>query len=532
MSQFSSPYFNDADKDKIIDFNPPIVNTICVKLQEDNLSLKNEIKNFDSHLQLYGFPSFSDSLNSIPAHLAHNFINNLGKILNQKQKDNEIKVEYLDRINKLESEKIALENTIQKLRSTVNELTEKQKRLEQQMIDKGAKWKEKKQHFKIEKEQEIKLNQKLQMRENQYLHEIKKKEKLINSLNEQIKKTIYSYDNKNTSSINHLALSSPRAEMNLSYSLGRSNSFNHTFISQNNINSNLKQTFIEDHNKNIETKYMTIIKDNERLKSFLHTFHNQFIDLVRIKKESFLDFYKKTFGIDFPNEGNYDLGVDRVSRDNLIKNNFASLDISLDIEPFMQTFNSNFIKLKEFLIRREELNFIGHDNSNSNSDTTSTFNQNDFPNSKNTFLNEKYIQNVQVILENYKKINTTFTMLINLMIKIKQLRDNNQIYDMISHFDKFVSVTQFNSEGGHYINNILTSIEENRDVLHNSNLTSNNINKGPSLLINALDLELQKIKDSEKSNIEKYLKLNENLIDELNGYSRILENASNFCQNN
>ena len=61
---------------------------------DDNTLLKNEIKNLDSSLTLYNFPSFSDLFLSVNNYnLIQKFMYNINRILTIKQRDNQIKLD-------------------------------------------------------------------------------------------------------------------------------------------------------------------------------------------------------------------------------------------------------------------------------------------------------------------------------------------------------------------------------------------------------------------------------------------------------
>jgi len=546
----NSPHFTKTPERNILkEFSISNIDNISTEneKEESNQLIKSEIKNLESTLCLYGYPSFSEIF--IPLSSNTQFLNiikitiqNLTKILRIKQKDNEIKVEYLDKINKLESEKQNLENFVSKLKIGFNESTEKLKKSEQLFSDKKKKWKEKKQKLEIEAEEIAKQLGKMKLRENQFNHELKKKEILITKLNEQLKKNILSSEKGSSTSKDYLSNtslgnfsnSSQKSEITISYVLSKN--FNSTMNMQNfnsNLSSNTKNQFFEEIQKSLETKYSNIIKENEKIKNFLIDFHSKFAQLANIKKEVFLTFYKKTFGTDFPNENKLDLNPEEIFKKLNSENNFntcnlSSLNPSLEIEPLTDSFLSNFIKLREYLLRNEEMFYINY-----NLDfSQENFNKLSLKSCRDDFLSEKYVQNIMSVLENYKKINSNLLSILNKMTELKEIGKNSLINSFNSIFevknDEKNLETEINSQQIKYIHNIKEIIKENDSLMKNYiNEKSFENNE----YIESLENDLNKIKENERINLEKFQKFNKSVIEDMKDYEKIINSTYEFCKN-
>jgi hypothetical protein len=546
----NSPHFTKTPERNILrEFSISNIDNISTEneKEESNQLLKSEIKNLESSLCLYGYPSFSEILiplssNSQFPNIIKQTIQNLTKILRIKQRDNEIKVEYLDKINKLESEKQNLENFVSKLRIGFNESTEKLKKSEQLFSDKKKKWKEKKQKLLTEIEEITKQLGKMKLRENQFNHELKKKEILITKLNEQLKKNILtnekgsstSKDYLSNSSLGNFSNSSQKSEITISYVLSKN--LNSTINMQNfnsNSSMNPKNYFLEEIQKNLENKYSNIIKENEKIKNFLIDFHSKFAQLTEIKKEVFLTYYKKTFGIDFPNENKLDLNPEEIFKNQNSEKNFnfcnlSSLSPSLEIEPLVDSFLSNFLKLREYLLRNEEMFYI-----NNNFDfSKENFNKLSLKGCRDDFLSEKYVHNMMSVLESYKKINSNLISILNRMTKIKEIEKDSLLNSFISRFevkdDEKNFETEINSQQIQYINNINEILKENDSIMKNY-INEKSFEKNE--YIESLENDLNKMKENERINIEKFHKFNESVKEDLKAYEKIINSTAEFCKN-
>jgi hypothetical protein len=520
MNNFTNPFNtqipnNSTNNDNNSDLSPNFnnnYNTFSTKKLFNEL-LRSEIKNLECSLLLNGFPKFNDIFELIQNENTINLlIERIKFILDLKTKENEYKIDLIERINRLENEKREFEIANNRLKNAIVDLTEKMKKQEKNFIDKRLNWKNKKQKLLIEKDQEAKINKKLLLREAQFNHEIKKREQLVNKLNEQVKKS-YSTEKFNNNSNNNFSSSVSRAELTLSYSLNKT-SLNYSSSNMNNTNNmnninnnnniNSKILFLEELNKNIEAKHANIIKDNILLKEFMGELHLKLKEIVSIRKNIFLNYYKKTFGENFINEENIDLDPCE------LKPIFEDLNITDIIE----TFNQNIIKIKEYLIKTEEMKLTNNDsNSVENSESN---------NCERIMINDKYVENLFKLSENYSKINKISFDIIDKMLKLKNLEYRSDIDNFISHFENLNKNTYYEDyqEGKKYIDFIKENLSECTRFLNENSLN----------YIYRLDEELIKIKENENVIVQKHNKFLGDLKMEINDYERILDNGEAYIK--
>jgi hypothetical protein len=522
MNNFTNPFDTQIQNDQLNNINNSDLNTNNNNTNNTfstkklfNELLRSEIKNLECSLLLNGFPKFNDLFELIQNEYTINLlIERIKFILDLKTKENEYKIDLIERINRLENEKREFEIANNRLKGAIVDLTEKMKKQEKNFIDKRLKWKNKKQKLQIEKDQETKTNKKLLLREAQFNHEIKKREQLVNKLNEQVKKS-YSTEKFNNNSNNNFSSSTSRAELTLSYSLNKSsliysssniNNNNNTNNMNNNNNNNInsKILFLEELNKNIEVKHAHIIKDNILLKEFLGELHLKLKELVSIRKNIFLNYYKKTFGENFTNEENIDLDPCE------IKPIFEDLNIT-DI---IDTFNQNIIKIKEYLIKTEEMKLTNQDNN--------IVENSDVNNCEKIMINDKYVENLLKLSENYSRINKISFDIIDKMLKLKNLEYRNDIDSFISHFEHLNKNSFYEDyqEGKKYIDFIKENLSECTRFLNENSLN----------YIYRLDEELIKIKENENVIVQKHNKFLEDLKMEINDYERILDNGEAYIK--
>jgi hypothetical protein len=283
--------------------------------------------------------------------------------------------------------------------------------------------------------------------------------------------------------------STGKADITMSYTFfsnnyntgNNNNNFSSFSQSQSQIHSqqifNPKIEFQKEIQKNIDEKYKNIVSDNEKLKRFLIDLHLKFVKLVNYKKEVFLDYYKKTFGSDFENENKLELNPDLNGYSHLIKNNLTlpnlkNLEVSVDIDSFIKTFNNNFIRLEEYLTKNEELSYINNDfdrgsaTKSNNNNINININSHNHNNDRNLFLNEKFVNNIMNLFETIQTSQYDLSKLLSLNTQLKELRSGNLINDFISR----LSYEEHNcnhsiSKEMNYYSNIKELLSENSHLI-------------------------------------------------------------------
>jgi hypothetical protein len=293
--------------------------------------LKTEIKNLDATFSLYGFPTFEDVLNKFlelnsenAEALCTRFIMCIRSVLESKQRDNEEKVGMIERIQRLENERAHYDTILGRAKKELTDVTVKYDKLKYTIEELKEGFKKDKQRLEDERDKEIKMHQKLLIRETQLNNEIKKKDLLYDKLTEQFKKL---HEKQGT-----------KSEMTISYNLGK----NLSPLNANYIDS--KAILIHELGKENEVKIRSLYNENQSVKKLLIDVYNDLVKLVQEKKKNYASIYYDVFGKE--NEYlNWDLS----------KLNVNTINIDLDIDSFINNFSQNFQSLKDIVSRADEL---------------------------------------------------------------------------------------------------------------------------------------------------------------------------------
>lgn len=550
----------------------------CESISNGNiLLLKNEITNFENSLYLHSLPSFTDLINLLLSSNNHPMIKTLmervNKLVNIKIEENEKRLELINRVQRLENERTNFEKEVGKLRTQINEITDKSNRMESQF---EMKRKQLEDDIKKSKMEIIEDQRHIQKLNTKILHlesDLNKAKKNFDNQNEHIIKlqtgTTKGGSNSIISKEGLKFSSSGKADITMSYTFFENNynqkynsnissNINYSSLSQSQLppqqNFHPKIEFHREIQKNIDEKYKNIVSDNEKLKGFLLDLHLRFVKLVNYKKEVFLDYYKKTFGSEFENENKLELDADLNGYSHAMKNFgngtgsstlpiLKNLEIHIEIDTFIKTFNNNYIRLEEYLTKNEELSYINNDfergsSTNSNINNTISSNKNL---DRNLFLNEKFLNNMMNLFEIYKEVNLGLSKILSLNTQLKELRSGSLINDFISRLANWEesgpSPNNSISKEITYFSNIKELLNENSVLIQsfsdkiNINDQTGNIQVN-SDVISKYNQDLNKLKDCERNGIESYMKFNNDLYEEISGYEKILNGTLDYCNKN
>lgn len=428
--------------------------------KEDDLI--EETKQMEERVTLFNYPSFQSIFDLI----AHNkectqaLLSNLKDIIIRKQIDDAKRIELIENSSKWNNEKGALQNEINKLRKNYDSLKVKYDKQTHDQITQTKKMKEMESVIKAEKEQSNISITKLNNKEIQYANEIKKKEALITRLSEQITKYSDSISKKEIIPKNH--------EIYISYSLNEKKSNVNGGI---NSNKNSKEIFNDEMSRALSEKYQLIIKQNEYMKSALSELNKILIDLTLNQKNNFLIAYKETFCFDFA-EGDLELSIDN------------GFDINNETEKYIEQLKYLFIKLKEFVIRKDELAHNGG-GFNINSSNDGADGNGSMSYSKKANIDQSYVMNIIKLNEYYKELAD------DMSGRIKELmrkgKDENSIQLSKSEIENIRAIA---------LNNTISAIDDNnrldgqlyKDKASNQNKRIVNYNQLKNELINYIEI--------------------------------------------
>jgi hypothetical protein len=449
--------------------------------KKHNTDLKTELKNLDANLNLYSFPTFSDILDRfLELHsenaevLCHRFMLCIRNILDSKQKDNEEKIAMIERIQRLENERHHYDSVINRSKKEFSDLTVKYEKLKFTTDESKDAFRKERQKLEDERDKEIKMHQKLLIRETQLNNEIRKKEVMYDKLTEQFKKLHERQGVKN--------------EMTISYNLGK----NTTAI--NAIFLDGKSILIHELNVESENKVNQIYNENLTIRKVLLDVYNDLVQLITDKKKTYSSVYYDIYGKD-----NEHLSW------KIAKLNLNTISLDLDPTVFVSKFTENFHCLREIIAGTDELKPLLNTNclnigSLYNDYTANLLHMLDSLNK----LNFEYAY----LLENVYKFNTDSINRDYLNSQPKELnwdllKDHKQ--DSEKYFENIKSIVENNSQiFGHY----LEEIEKRKK---NSELR-----------------EHEKLQESERILLEKNKATNDEIMFTFKRYMSIIDNIRTF----
>lgn len=462
-------YLTEKFIDNLDESNNNLINNLQSNTTPENIL--NEIKFLETSLSLNSLPSFSNILNSINNEsIVCNLIDKLKLIIDSKRINNEAKVALIERMHRIEYEKKELEVLNTRAKNYICTLEERLQKLETTSKEENKRLEAIIENLKEDRKQENLINKKLILKESQYKNEIKKRDQLINKMNDQVKKA-HSTE-KISSNSSFLPITSKISEINLSYNLTGSKTMNNL----NNLTGNIK-LLVEEHEKNMEKKYDFLLKDNIKLKNFIINFNSKFVELIKIKRDCFFRQFKDIYGEDFRNEDNYDLDINILNLEDF-KNTSSKDDKNLDYT--FNIFEDNYLKLKEFIIKTEELKSI-----------------NNIDDKELGYITDKYVTNLKNIIDSYSQIGNI----------------SSSVIESILYKNQKQNIQQFNNSN--IFENLKSNINHSLDLLNN--LKEKN------------DKETDKITNEDKDELLKHNKFLNNLKQELDEYEKIIDNGVTYC---
>jgi hypothetical protein len=291
--------------------------------------LQSEFNNLDQSLQLHGFSRIGDIVN-FPKQTLPRLIDTLREIILKKEKESNLKQEYIYKIRSLEHDLSGLQQKIEYANRNIQSLNE-------EIANLKRKNEEEKSALKMKLLESEKLISKLSFRERSYQNEIAKKQNDLTKLTEQYRKTL---ENGNISMKKTL-----EPKLNNQAEL-----FNDS------------NPLIDEMINNYSRKICEISSENDKLKEILFSMNEKLIQAVSIKGSSFKENYKNIFGETALNEmlkKQKSLLNPTIFQINLIKVSFKQ-----NFNEFVESIEKNFKKLFEFLYQSENLKEISTKNSN------------------------------------------------------------------------------------------------------------------------------------------------------------------------
>jgi hypothetical protein len=451
-----------------------------------NIDIRTDIKNLDSSLNLYGFPLFTDLIekfletNSDSGEaLINQFIFAMKIILESKQKDNEDKIHMIERIQRLESEKQQCENVIARTRKELADMTNKFEKLKLTMEDFKESTRKERHRLEEEKDREVKMHQKLMIRETQLNNEIKKKEILYDKLSEQFKKF---HEKQNT-----------KSEITISYNLGKSN-----VIPLNGNFHDPKAFLIHEISREGDNKIKKLGAENEVIMRLLIDVYNDLIKIINDKRKNYAGMYYDVYGTD-----NQYLNWD------ISKLNLKAVNIDLDTNVFINNYNEAFEILREVISRTDELKPLMNSN---NACIGSLYND--------------YVANLLSIIDTLHRLNCDNIYIIENIVK---LNSYNLSKDYLSAVPKEIDwdiLKDHQKDSEKYYENIKMLVGNNNEIFGHY-LAEIEKRKGMTH-----SGELDRLRENERILDEKNRRSNDEVMATFRSYMNLIENIRNYNTSN
>lgn len=397
--------------------------------------ISKEINLMEDKLSLFNYPSFKEIFTSISTKndLNQHLLSNLNSIIISKQIDDEKRVELISNQTKINEVKYALQQDLSKHKKLLDNLKVKYDKLLYDQTILSKKVKEMDSVIKSEKEQATLSLTKFSNKETQSMFELKKKDVLISRLMEQIGRL-----SDTTSKINTCPIAK-NSEMYISYGL------NEKKANVNIGNKNPKEFFNEEMSRALSEKYQMIIRQNEYMKAAFDKLNKEIIDLTLNQRNNFYNVYKETFDSDF-NAGNIDMTVNN------------QFDLNDETEKFIDQIKYLMVKLKEFVIRKDELWHNGggfNIRTSTNSDSNTEEINGNISCGKRGNIDQSYLINMIQIKDYYKELSNEMTELLQKVV-LKDKQNDNKRSD--------VPISDIQDKRKTALNSVINVIDDNKTI--------------------------------------------------------------------
>ncbi|CAD8095959.1 unnamed protein product [Paramecium sonneborni] len=237
--------------------------------------LQNQINNIREKLIMMGFPSLGDLYSNSNSEIDLT-VKVLVEVIKQRREDMDFKNTYLEKINKIEAEKLQLSLNFEKISTSKKILEQENTTLLAKIKSTEKVQKEQINKLMLEREDLQKQLSKLQSRSSQFEHELKQRDLDIQKLKEHLKKQQNSKSYKNC-----LEVTQPIEQEGPSV-----------------FASNGEYEFSQLVMKKWEEVNNKLLKENEQLRENLVKIHNELGEILQIRR----NVYIKRKKIDFGNE--------------------------------------------------------------------------------------------------------------------------------------------------------------------------------------------------------------------------------------
>ena len=454
-----------------------------------NPELKNIISNIENNLMLSNFPSFNFIYQKIDETSLNLFIENINEILLKTRQNREKTSEYLNQVNKSLNENNELKKKLERLKNDVEQYKTKILNMKQDSFNEKGKLENINYKLKSEisnlkneitkyKTKETTISNQMKNDRNQY-EEIR--QSLVQKI-EQLEKKL-----KDSDSIQSI----PLQEYYLKYDLSGNNYSDKTVSLTEEMENNLKKTYIQ------------YYEDNEYLKKNICQIIENMISLTKERKNFFLNIYKDLYEKDFTNEKNVDLEINYIVEPNL-KSEFLINELNNVFNKFTLFMNIiDNIMTKKFGMNIQEKYF------NIKNEDKSLFNDKSF---------EKFYSNQMKVLNYYQNYCSYSTSIINILTRWIENKINVQeIKDIKMKNKKYLEYLK---------SDLKQCIQENKNVKELENIIQeNNLDDNSDIEMNGTQNNLNENKDSEsiQNDIDYYFETLNNTNNLIDSYLKQIE---------
>ena len=454
-----------------------------------NPDLKIIISNIENNLMLSNFPSFNFIYQKMDESSLNLFIENINEILLKTREHREKTSEYLNQVTKLINENNEIKKKLERLKNDIDNYKKKIENMKQDSFNQKGKLENINYKLKSEisnlkneitkyKTKETTISNQMKNDRNQY-EEIR--QSLVQKI-EQLEKKL-----KDNDSIQNI----PLQEYYLKYDLSGNNFSDKTVSLTEEMENNLKKTYIQ------------YYEDNEYLKKNICQIIENMISLTKERKNFFLNIYKDLYEKDFTNEKNVDLEINYIVEPNL-KSEFLINELNNVFNKFTLFMNIiDNIMTKKFGMNIQEKYF------NIKNEDKSLFNDKSF---------EKFYSNQMKVLNYYQNYCSYSTSIINILTRWIENKINVQeIKDIKMKNKKYLEYLK---------SDLKQCIQENKNVKELENIIQeNNLDDNSDIEMNGTQNNLNENKDSEsiQNDIDYYFETLNNTNNLIDSYLKQIE---------
>lgn len=297
---------------------------------EDKIDqLRGEVVNLKNTLSAYGFPVIGDLFSTDPNEVEAT-LHSVTTLLTQRQKDIESRSEIFEKMSKFQNENSSLSSAFEKVSQQKKNLEYENSTLSNKLKLLEGRSREELEKYNKDREELLKDMGKLQSKETQYLHELRKKDMLYKTLQDTIKK---SHLDKGIAYRNSFEVSAPLESNGPNLFDGKADSEFTSLIT-----------------RNFDTLQEKLLQENEYYKDSLMAIHRELLEIVSVRKELFMKRRRIETGEENPDD--FELGKIQLFE-------FKRETLNLNLDPAgreaMECLRENITKFKEFMNKLDSI---------------------------------------------------------------------------------------------------------------------------------------------------------------------------------